>query len=175
MKSKFIMAVSFLGLVGAQLPAQARSLMPPVWSAELTRIHLDEQLPYKDSVVGAEIEINYAARKATLTLMRKFSCPVGQFCAQVMPMPIVIELPIVDRNVDECGSKLIKAAKDLRRVDGALQTLAIRDNTANHCPSFVARPATEVIMKSEYHGRGRPMSTRSTFEGEALRPVYNKM
>ena len=174
MKSSFIMAVSVLGLFGAQLPAHARSLMAPVISAELTRFNLDEHLPYKDSVVGASIEINYPQHRATLKLLRKFSCPSGLICAQVMPQPIVIALPIQEMTKDDCGSRMFEAAQDLRRVDGALQTISIRDNTANHCPSFVARPATEVIYKTDYIGRGGPLHTRSTFEGEALRPDYSQ-
>ncbi|MBI3554758.1 MAG: hypothetical protein HY074_00680 [Deltaproteobacteria bacterium] len=175
MKSKFFFAVLTLGLVGAQLPAQARSLMPPVWSAQLVRFELDEQLPYKHLVRGAEIEVNYARKTTTLSIFRAPKCLPGQMCSRIAYPVIRIELPILDVTKDECGTKIIRALEDRRMWDGARQTLAIRDNTANHCPSFVARPATEVLYKTDSAGRGGVVSTRSTFEGEALRPEYSKM
>ncbi len=175
MKSKIILAVSALVLVTLQLPAQARSLMPPVWSAQLVRFQLDEQLPYGHNVTGAAIEVNYAQKTATLSLYRTVKCLPGQACPRIMFAPIKIELPILDVTKDECGTKIIRALLDRRPVDGARQTLAIRDNTANRCPSFVARNATEVLYKTDTMSRRGAISTRSTFEGEALRPDYHRM
>lgn len=173
MKSKTMFAMMFLGLVTVSVPAMARSPMPPVWNAELTRFELDEQLSQRFKVVTGSIEVDYAKREMTLVLIREMNCRPGEPCLAVMPSPFIVRLPITSVAYDRCGSKIINAMLDQRPVDGGFGALSIRDNTSTRCRFFVARPATEVVYRTESSGMGGvAVSTRSTFSGEALRPDY---
>ncbi|MBI3542173.1 MAG: hypothetical protein HY075_02720 [Deltaproteobacteria bacterium] len=171
MKTVILSVAACLSLVTA---AHARSPMPPVWSADLTHVDLDEQLPYKNQVESASITLDYAKGTATLVMPRRFYCPPRAMCAQMMPMPIVVSLPIVERLTDACGSRIVHAKLDRRPVDGTLQSLSVRDNRSNRCPTFAALEATEVVYKTQGYHRveRREIETRSTFSGDALRPVY---
>ena len=169
------LTITLAAVAAAGSSAHARSLMPPVWDAELTRFDIDEQLPYAKQVSSAKVEVNYAKGYVELTLYRRFHCPAGAMCAQVMPAPLFFKLPIAGVRKTDCGSREILAKQDRRMVDGALQVIELRDNTGNHCPTFVALPSTEVLYKTQSSGMGgHVVETRSTFTGEPLRPVYYK-
>jgi hypothetical protein len=124
------------------------------WHAELTRFNLDEKLAAA-RVQAGQIEIDEMINEATLSLIPAFYCPPGRFCAQVVPMPITISLPIVSKVKDECGSKIIVARN-------GNEELMIRDNAKNKCAQTSPTANTEVVYSVEAASK----KMVSTFSGE---------
>jgi hypothetical protein len=98
-------------------------------------------------IQGGLVEINHRrGGDVTLTLQPKFSCPAGRACAEVMPAPVQIRLPLVSVTRGECNTVVYTAKRDLRPVDGGLMQLQIVDNRANNCRTFVRVPATGITL-----------------------------
>ena len=176
MKSKTLFAALAAVLSITTLTAHARTPMLPRQRAELTRFKLDPQLPGRDQIRRAAIELDYSTGTATLSLVRLTNpCPPQARC---LVGPIYkeqkIELPIVSNAKDECGSLVITARRDLRPVDGALLQLDIRDNRSNRCNDQNALSGTQVLYRAKGYDRrqGLETSTRSTFDGDILRPTF---
>lgn len=88
----------------------------------------------------------------------------------MMPAPLVIELPLVSKHRDECGTVIYMAVQDQRPVDGDFQELIVRDTTKNQCLHTPEMQDTEVEYNTESSGfGGNVMSTHSTLSGSTLR------
>jgi hypothetical protein len=173
MKTCLVLSILATGLLINVSNASARSLMPPIWDAELTRLDLDENFPDRDLITSGRVGIHYSRQEAALRLERGAECPEGAQCFNGGLESIRIVLPIVSMETDDCGNRHIVARRDSRMGDGPLEVLEIHDHTRNHCPTLVEYPATEVSYDTELSGIiGRVRKTHSTFAGKALRPVY---
>jgi hypothetical protein len=164
-----VITLSVLGFGSIAMASGHHSKLRGVYTAELDQLNIDSQLPMSSSIYGGAITVDYDQDQAVLTLYPRFNCPADAYCAQMMPAPVVIELPIVSVYKDDCGSRVIVAEQNLVPVDGFFEQLEIHDNRSMTCKTLVAVPGTEVSYMSE--GGRRYMKTFSTFSGPRLRKV----
>jgi hypothetical protein len=172
MKSVLSMVVLSLSLVTGAFAHAAIQSSPLLISANITKVvYIDSFLHHLNGVTGGHIALDRGARNAKLTLDRPFYCPADSICAQVMPAPVVIELPIVAKKTDPCGTVIYTALRDARPVDGILETLEVRDNTANTCKTLVALAPTDIKYNTASVSRmtGIEGRTFSRFFAEKLR------
>lgn len=152
--------------------ANARSMIAAE-AATLTRLHFAQgsQLAGYD-IQGGEIALDYIKSEVTLTLFPSFRChaPEGAMCAQVMPAPVIVTLPLISREVDSCGSVHYLAKKDQRPVDGINQEIEVINNSGNRCLTFVALPPTDVkFLQQGYDRMGQSeFNYRHSFTADAL-------
>ena len=111
----------------------------------------------------ASLVLNYEKAEVTLTVTRHFSCPAGQMCAQMMPAPLVVQLPVVSVTSDSCGLRTVTAKQDSRPVDGMLQEIKVTDSSRMTCKTFVAVEPT-AIYKTAFFDRmsGKAVQDEST-------------
>lgn len=143
----------------------------------LTHITLDRGPLSSGRPEGGNIIINLTKRQIALHINLGFHCPPGRMCAQVMPAPIDVELPIVSQTADTCGTRAYVAVRDERPVDGVKELIRVVDNSHNRCPHTVMMPATEVTYVVEYFDRlhGKSVHSRSTAIGTQLSPMMEIM
>lgn len=136
-----------------------------VKEASLSQMNLDLiAFPGVKSDSGI-VRIDHAQLLITLIIQQNMPlCPQDMMCIQMMPAPLVIELPLVAKQTDSCGTVTYTARLDQRPVDGLLQELVVKDNTKFNCIAVGEIPATEV----EYTTQATE-TTRSTFLGGMLR------
>lgn len=157
--------------------ADARSIMPPrpiELVSFLSEFNTDPELHYAGQVESGDVVVDETNNQIRLMLHIAFHCPPGLFCAQVMPAPIMVTLPITHESVNSCGSRIYGASHDDRPVDGIYESLTVIDNTKNECPHLVALPATEVIHDIRYYDRinGGMVDLHSIYTGNELRMRY---
>lgn len=92
----------------------------------------------------AQLTLNYDKSEVSLNIDVAFHCPDGRICAQVMPVPVQIELPIVSVKTDGCGVRTVTAQLDQRPADGTLQQIKISD------PSEMTCRIAGVVPKATY-------------------------
>jgi hypothetical protein len=121
----------------------------------------------KARVSSGKIEVNRKSRTITLIAQPDFYCPPGKFCAQVMPAPIEITVPLNSVKTGGCGETIFSGSKDLRPVDGGLSQLTVVSNARNFCKYLVAIPATTVNY--HYEGGMMPILEDDQFIGTSLK------
>lgn len=165
--------LSTLVVLGS-INADARSMRQDFESAEITHMNIDakSQLATERLDGSGLVYINHTQNTATLQLNRKFYCPPGRFCAQVMPAPVIITLPIKKVSEGACNSIIYVAAEDKRPVDGMYQGLRITDNKrfSESCLNTRFVDSTFVEYKTISPGFGAPVvETLSTFVAKSLK------
>lgn len=166
--AKIMIAAAFSLITAFSLSASAQA-SGEVFRAKLTYFNLDPRIQVMGQVNQGHIEIDMVQEVATLALYPEFRCPPNAYCAQVMPAPVIVTLPIIEVGTDECGSKVVTAVRDMRPADGGLEKLVIRDNTQAHCPTLIALAPTDVVYEIETAGFRLPVEkTFSTFAGDEL-------
>ncbi len=153
--------------------ANARSIRQDIEAAEIKESHI-----HPNSYLNGEkldgtglVYINHTQKTATLQLNRRFFCPPGRFCPQVMPEPVMITLPIKKVSEGACNSVIYVAVKDKRPADGNYEGLRITDNRRFYetCRSVRAVEPTYVEYKTISAGFGGPVvETLSTFTAKPL-------
>ena len=86
----------------------------------------------------ANLVLNYDKSEVSLNIEVAFHCPGGNICAQVMPVPVQVELPIISIKTDGCGIRIVTAQLDRRASDGDLQQIKISDPSQMTCRTFLA-------------------------------------
>lgn len=144
----------------------------PLLRSEIVRFEIDRKIPWAGDVTSGNVTVDKARRKVTLVLDRKFHCPMGRYCAMVMPAPIFVEVPLVSVQRDRCGSVVYTAVEDRRSQQGGMSLITLSDNTGNRCPSLRMRADTEIVYETESASYGtRPVLTRSSFDGARLEKI----
>jgi len=141
MKSLFFASVLLVSLTSLAMDDAATPqgvLSFTVKSAEFSPNHVQNP-------GAAFLEVNYTDSTVTLTVQKKRICGPGGICAQFIPVPLVITLPITGIEVDSCNVKHITALKDSRPVDGALQKFTVLEPSQITCKTFV-----EVLPEATY-------------------------
>lgn len=92
----------------------------------------------------AKLVLNYDKSTLALSIQVAFHCPEGRICAQVMPVPVQIELPIVAVTNDGCGIRSVTAKLDKRPADGSLQLIRVTDTSNMLCKILVEPTATYI-------------------------------
>lgn len=122
-------------------------------------------------ISGGQISLDYFAGEVTLSLQPAFECPGKMICAQVMPAPIEVTLPLVHSFTDRCGTVHFTAKRDSRPVDGLNEVIRVSDHTRNTCPTLTILPATSVSYVQQGYNRINRGEFKfvHTFTAEALR------
>lgn len=116
------------------------------------------------------LTVDYTAAVVRLEIVRSMFCPANKMCAQVMPMPLSVELPIKSMQTDSCGIHHVVAAVDQRPVDGDLQQLSVDDPTDITCQTFVAVIPQAQFLTSFYDRiNGGVVKNVSTMQLELIR------
>lgn len=114
----------------------------PITEGQISAAHFEEEFN------SGNLIVNYDDKKVTLILNRKFQCPAGTFCAQVMPAPKIVELPITTVETGNCGATLVSAQKDQRSRDGLLEQINVIDNTTMFCRILLPYDGTATYVTS---------------------------
>lgn len=148
--------------------AEARSIIT-MTTAEITHADMDPRLGWNVTGAGS-VTVDFVRNTITLYLAQEFHCPSGRYCAQVMPAPVNIELPLVSRRKDRCGKIQYKALLDDTARDGLRETLVVTDHSRNTCPSPMnaTHAPTEVIYKT--FSPWTRQETHSRMFGNPLQP-----
>lgn len=161
-----------LAIVG-HIAATASEL--PVYRAELNQFRIDKRLPFDAKQIhSGEVRVDLRANTVKVTLYRKSSCPPDLICTAILPMPISVELPIEERVTDMCGAVVTRASAVTEGRHKVSETLEVRDNSQNRCPSPREMYATEVVYETStisVDGSTDPDVTYSEFMGKRLHPI----
>ena len=117
-------------------------------------------------ILSGTVQVNYDQKTVKMHLQPSMPpCSAGLFCAQVMPQPVEIELPIVSVKKDNCGVLEVTALKDMRPVDGALKKIQLKDATNVTCKFIVAFIQT-ASYETRFYSRveAKEIVARSTME-----------
>jgi hypothetical protein len=136
--------------------------------SKLTVIRMDQNFWFE--VSDASVELNAARKQIRLNLAAKQICgkpAPGHFSCLAIAPSIEVELPIVAKKTDSCGSTVYLAKKDLRPADGSLEIIELTDNRTMTCEIFLApNRMTEVTYKVQ-SARGKRLESELT--GEAFK------
>ena len=169
---KLAYALTILALTIA-VNATATTISSLKKEAKLTRLQIDNKLNLSNAVSG-KVEISYIAAVTEknyieLTIYRAMKCTT-RVCPRVAYPPYVVKVQLIDQAQNDCGVITYSGKTDRRPVDGDLQKIEVKDNTKNHCPTFVALAPTDVVYTTEVVDRrsGSTIKTRSRLTGEKL-------
>jgi hypothetical protein len=140
----------------------------PVTKAELAPGHFEQEFK------SGNLTVNYDDMTVTLVLDRPFHCPEGLICAQVMPEPKIVQLPIVSIEEGNCGATLIRAEKDARNRDGIFEQINVVDNTTMVCRILLPYKGTAVYTTSAFdHVLGTEVAQSSKLVLDGRAPKFN--
>lgn len=134
MKNLFLAITFLIGAVSTAAESTEKAqgvLQYKVTEAKYASVHVQ-------NATRAQLVLNYDKSEVSLNIKVAFDCPDGRICAQVMPVPVQVELPIVSVQTDMCGIRTVTAMRDSRPVDGELQQIKIIDPSKMTCRTFVA-------------------------------------
>ena len=137
---------------------------PVIYQAALDEFYADHE--FLKDVDSGHVTVDLTAGQISLFLQPAFHCPDGLVCIQVMPEPIIIDLPIVETVVNECNWTVYTAKVDKTPVDGLLEIITVSDYSKNTCPTIMALPETAVNYAS--FNPWVNQWTYSNFHGAAL-------
>lgn len=111
----------------------------------------------------AQLILNYDRLEVSLNIKVAFHCPDGRICAQLMPIPVQVDLPIVSVQTDLCGIRTVIALLDDRPEDGMLQQIKIIDPSKTTCRTFIAVQPKATYVTSFYDRiDGKTVTNQST-------------
>jgi hypothetical protein len=95
---------------------------------------------------GGTLTVDYTKLTVKLEIRRGMPpCPAGMACIQMIPSPLIVELPLTSIEEDSCGIHHVTAQRDARPVDGALEKIQFEDISGMTCRTFAP-----VIPKASY-------------------------
>ncbi len=158
--SRMVLAfvISFVSALPAASSAQASTLQ----GGRFSRMKLDPRLEEQLHVESASVLVDRRAGKIHLTLERAYDCR-SEICAEVMPEPLLVSLPIVSVVKDECGRWITRAGSDELNGLTGLQQMVLVQMQDSVCGGVDASAPTVLTFQT-----GAPQRTVSKFEGPAL-------
>ncbi|MEZ0392364.1 MAG: hypothetical protein ACAH59_09125 [Pseudobdellovibrionaceae bacterium] len=139
----FILALSLFLTLAARAEVETENIEFQVEKASFAEAHVAHP-------GNARLFINYAENNVTLKVDQLFHCDSGEVCAQVMPVPKVITLPIVSIEEVSCGIRKVTAQVDARPADGLLQTLVAEDSSDMTCQTLLRYQAKATYETKVY-------------------------
>ena len=159
MKNIFLAITFLIGAVSiaAESAKKAQGVLQyKVTEAKYANVHVQ-------NATRAQLILNYDKLEVSLNIKVAFNCPDGRICAQVMPVPVQIDLPIVAVQTDMCGIRTVTALLDGRPADGMLQQIKIIDPSRMTCRTFVAVQPKATYVTSYYDRLdGKTVTNQST-------------
>lgn len=163
-----------IAVIGLIVSAQAHAGLPnsrilpkqPALVSNLTKFTLQQGSTLEQTgIVGGSLKIDQSNKNISLTLFGRNNCPPNAMCL-VGPMTFQYEAKLLTIETNNCGSIVYHATSNLLPVDGILTDIIVTDNTTNTCKTFVALPATEVVLTTET--LRQQSSDKSYMTGEKL-------
>lgn len=159
MKNLFLAITLLIGAVSTAAEAEKKAqgvLQYNVTGAKYASVHVQ-------NASRAQLVLNFDKAEVSLNIKVAFNCPDGRVCAQVMPVPVQVELPIVSIVTDMCGIRTVTAEFDNRVADGELQQIKVTDPSQMTCRTFVAVQPKATYVTS-YFDRldGKTVTNKST-------------
>jgi hypothetical protein len=140
-----------------------------VRAARFTQMEVDARLQEELEVEGAAVLVDGVSNTVHLTLERGYVCR-AEVCAQVMPAPVVLSLPILSRQKDDCGRIVTRAGRGgVSRSLGQPEIVLI-ESEGSVCGDQNATAPTELFLETHFSG-GEAAKSRSRFEGPALEGI----
>jgi hypothetical protein len=130
--------------------ATATSLMPAPNYLEFSVVKANYSPSHVTNPGHATVTVDLNQDKVTLQIEQTNNCPPNAMCILSMPVPVIVELPIVQVSYDRCGVRTIVAKKDSRPVDGALEVITVKDVSYNVCNVNFSPSAS---YRTEYFNR----------------------
>lgn len=159
MKNLFLTITFLIGAISTAAESAKKAqgvLQYKVTEAKYAFVHVQ-------NATRAQLILNYDNLEVSLNIKVAFHCPDGRICAQVMPVPIQVELPIIDIETDMCGIRTVTAMLDGRPADGELQQIKIIDPSKMTCRTFVAVQPKATYVTSFYDRLdGKTVTNKST-------------
>lgn len=159
MKSLFLAITFLMGAVSTAADSEKKAqgvLQYKVTGAKYASAHVQ-------NATRAQLVLNYDKAEVSLNIKVAFNCPDGRVCAQVMPVPVQVELPIISIDTDMCGIRTVLAELDNRPADGELQQIKIVDPSQITCRTFVAVQPKATYITSYYDRLdGQTVTNKST-------------
>ena len=143
-----------------QLPALKEIRNGASYTAELHTFNFDGDT--LRSNLNGTVVLDLENNEITLNITQRItSCPRKQMCIQaIMPSATIVissKLPIVEKNINECGEVTFVAKRDLRDMDGNLEIVRVIDRSNTSCENH-ASSSTEVIYESIENRTGRHLN-----------------
>lgn len=136
-----------LTLVGAS--AFANTFNSDIRHYEIEKLQFSAS--HAKAPVSGSMTLDLASKKVRMEVQEAMPpCPEGMMCIQVMPEPVVVELPIVSAEKNSCGILNVVASVDMRPADGLLQEIRIEDVSDLTCPTLVAMFSNATYTTSFY-------------------------
>lgn len=159
MKNLFLAVTFLIGAVSTASESVKRPqgvLQYKITEAKYASVHVQ-------NATRAQLVLNYDLSEVSLNIKVAFHCPDGRICAQVMPVPVQVHLPIVSVHTDLCGIRTVTAMLDDRLVDGMLQQIRITDPSKMTCRTFIAVHPKATYVTSFYdRNDGKTVTNQST-------------
>lgn len=155
--------VGLLALVSAPVLAS----MLPFYHAQLDKLQFQ---PGSDlaqmhfSVATVSVAPQYG--NLTLSLNRTIKCVSGKMCPAIAYAPLVYQVPAQTAQEGACHEMIYSGVQDDRANGGELIQITVTDNTLNTCKTYIALPATEVIL--EIQGGPQNVNEHHILDGARL-------
>ena len=168
-----IALLAFITLTSAAHAETENYTVSGLLVSEITEMNLEPAHFGSSSFQAGKIILDRAMLTITLTLKRAMVCPEHQLCAQVMPLPVRITLPIMSVEKNGCGATVYTAHTEINESTRTVQTLQITDNAHQYCNTLIPVAAVEgqytVEAVETLHAIHRmPVST---FSGKAFHEI----
>lgn len=145
------------------ISATASALVPTSGMKQFTIVDAQFSTNHVRNPENGTLTLDLNESKVTLTVLQHNNCPINAMCILSMPMPLIVELPIVKIEQDSCGTQIITALHDSRPVDGALEIITVTDYSSTFCEMFLPYIA-KATYKTKYFNRinGKQITNLST-------------
>ena len=155
----FILILSHGSHIFASTPKNASSV---IYQAELSRYDINHKS--LENVESGAVAINQSIKTVQLTLQPEPICPSDMFCILVVPEPVIIKLPLVSQNVNECGAIVYIAEFTKVLEDGVKEVIKVLDHSKSSCSNY-----SEVEVEYSSNSPWVTEEKSSHFSGETLK------
>ena len=158
MKKLFFLVTFFLStfsFASSRLSAAQGIVEYKVTKATYSSVHVK-------NASRAQLILNFDKSVVEFNIQIAFRCPDDRICAQIMPLPVQIELPIISVKTDRCGVRIVEAQLDNQDADGELQKIEIVDPSQSSCESLlIVKPKATYTTKYIDHQNGKSIINQS--------------
>jgi|GEM_PF-4519757 len=136
--------IGLLALVSAPVFAS----MLPFYQTQLDKFQFQPGSDLsKMHINHADVSVAPQYGSLTLTLNHEVKCVAGKMCPAISYAPLLYQVPTQVAQEGACHELIYSGVEDNRGNGGELIQITVTDNTTNTCKTYVALPATEVILE----------------------------
>lgn len=181
--TKLFLTLGLTALVSASSFAQSMMLQNPTlrnltsgasYMSQLHTFNIEGDTLSKN--MSGNVVIDLDKKEVALKVVTKIThCPRDLLCIQIVsPLPATVistRLALTHKALNDCGEVTYTATRDLRTVDGNLETIQVTDRSHSTCgTAFSADAIIEVVYDAVENRTG--VHNNATFGGEKLELLY---